>query len=109
MLAGSGALAIPGFGPFIATGPIIATLAGAGVGGTIRGIGGALVGVGIPEYEAKHYECYLNDGGILLSAYVASPDEVSKAKKCLERTDAKDISSTREALQAKTGAIRRVF
>src|SRR5712691_846639 len=51
-LAGIGALAIPGVGPFIAAGPIMAALAGAGVGGTVAGITGALIGMGIPEYEA---------------------------------------------------------
>jgi hypothetical protein len=97
LLAGIGALAVPGFGPFIAAGPIMAAFAGAGVGGTIGGIGGALIGLGIPEYEAKRYEGFLKVGGILLSVHAASSEEVSKAKKCLERSGAKDISSTGEA------------
>jgi len=42
-----GALAIPGLGPFIAAGPIMAALAGAGVGGTVGGLTGALIGMGI--------------------------------------------------------------
>src|SRR5438105_626610 len=50
-LAGIGALAVPGFGPLIAAGPIVAALAGAGAGGAVGGIAGALVGMGIPEYE----------------------------------------------------------
>src|SRR5450631_3566275 len=54
-LAGIGMLAIPGIGPFIAAGPIMAALAGAGALGTVGGIVGALVGMGIPEYEAKCY------------------------------------------------------
>ena len=66
-LAGIGALAIPGVGPFIAAGPIVAALAGAGAGGVIGGIAGALVGMGIPEYEAKRYEGRVKEGGILLS------------------------------------------
>ena len=48
-LAGIGALAIPGLGPFIAAGPIMAALAGAGVGGAIGGLTDALVGMGIAE------------------------------------------------------------
>jgi hypothetical protein len=56
LLAGIGALAIPGVGPFIAAGPIMATLAGLGSGGVVGGIVGALVGMGIPEFEAKRYE-----------------------------------------------------
>lgn len=56
-LAGIGALAIPGLGPFIAGGPILAALVGTGVGGAVGGLTGALIGMGIPEYEAKRYEC----------------------------------------------------
>jgi hypothetical protein len=96
LLAGVGALAIPGFGPFIAAGPIMAALAGAGVGGTIGGIGGALIGLGIPEYEAKRYEGSIKNGGILISVHAENSDEVTKAKSCLERHGAKDISSTGE-------------
>lgn len=96
LLAGIGALAIPGIGPFIAAGPIMAALAGAGVGGAIGGIGGALIGLGIPEYEAKRYEGFIKEGGILLSVHASSADEVARAKKCLEQTGAKDISSTGE-------------
>src|SRR5579871_2734948 len=53
LLAGIGALAIPGAGPFIAAGPIMALLGGAGLGSAVGGITGGLVGLGIPEYEAK--------------------------------------------------------
>src|SRR5947207_9425806 len=63
-LAGIGALAIPGLGPFIAAGPIMAALGGAAVGGTAGGLTGALVGLGIPEYEAKQYDSKLRQGNI---------------------------------------------
>lgn len=96
LLAGIGALAIPGIGPFIAAGPIMAALAGAGVGGAIGGVSGALIGLGIPEYEAKRYEGSIKNGGMLLSVHAASSDEVAKAKKSLDLTGAKDISSTGE-------------
>src|SRR5579871_896890 len=56
VLAGIGTLAIPGLGPFIAAGPIMAGLAGAGAGGAVGGVIGLLIGMGIPEYEAKRYE-----------------------------------------------------
>lgn len=106
LLAGIGALAIPGVGPFIAAGPIMAGLAGAGVGGAIGGIGGALIGLGIPEYEAKRYEGFINKGGILLSVHTDTSEEIAKAKKCLERTGAADISSTGEAAStAPTSAV----
>src|SRR6188472_2495108 len=68
-LAGIGVLAIPGVGPFIAAGPIMAALAGATVGGTVGGITGGLIGLGMPEYEAKRYEGRVKSGGILISVH----------------------------------------
>src|SRR5438270_1112623 len=88
LLAGIGALAIPGLGPFIAAGPIMGALAGVGAGGAVGGLVGALVGMGIPEYEAKRYEGSVKDGGILLSVHCDDSDWVSRAKKILEQTGA---------------------
>jgi len=96
-LAGIGALAIPGVGPFIAAGPIMGALAGAGVGGTVGGLIGALVGMGIPEYEAKRYEGRVKDGGILLSVHCDDSSWVKRAKEILKNTGAEDISSAGEA------------
>jgi Protein of unknown function (DUF3341) len=95
-LAGIGALAIPGVGPLIAAGPIVAALTGVGVGGAIGGISGALIGMGIPEYEAKRYEGRVKEGGILLSVHSDNSDWTGKAKDILERTGADDVSSTGE-------------
>src|SRR5258706_3131506 len=97
LLAGIGALAIPGLGPFIAAGPILGTLAGAGAGGAVGGLIGALVGMGIPEYEAKRYEGRVREGGILLSVHCDNSDWVSRAKEILKRTGAQDVASTGEA------------
>jgi len=96
-LAGIGALAIPGVGPFIAAGPIMGALAGVGVGGAVGGLLGALVGMGIPEYEAKRYEGRVRDGGVLLSVHADDSDWVKRAKQILKDTGANDISSTGEA------------
>jgi len=96
-LAGIGMLAIPGIGPLLAAGPIVAALAGAGAGGALGGITGALVGMGIPEYEAKRYEGRVKGGGILLSVHSDSLDWTKRAKEILGRTGAEDISSTSEA------------
>src|SRR6201988_755519 len=96
-LVGIGALAIPGLGPFIAAGPIMAALAGAGAGGVVGGLAGALVGMGIPEYEAKRYEGRIKEGGILLSVHCDSSDWVKRAKEVLERTGGKEIASAGEA------------
>src|SRR6478672_11166195 len=54
-LASVGLLTIPGIGPFLAAGPIVAALAGIGAGGGAGGVIGALVGAGMPEVEAKRY------------------------------------------------------
>lgn len=96
-LVGIGALAIPGLGPLIAAGPIVALLAGAGAGGAIGGLTGALIGMGIPEYEAKRYEGRVKSGGILLSVHCDSSDWAKKAKEILEKTGAEDIASSSEA------------
>jgi hypothetical protein len=96
LLAGVGMLAIPGIGPLLAAGPIVATLAGVGAGGVAGGIVGALVGMGIPEYEAKRYEGAVKGGGVLLSAHCDTSDEVDLAKRGLKDTGARDISSTGE-------------
>jgi hypothetical protein len=97
LLAGIGALAIPGVGPFIAAGPIMGALAGVGSGGVVGGIIGALVGMGIPEYEAKRYEGRVKAGGILLSVHCDNSDWVGKAKDLLKQTGAEDVSSSGEA------------
>lgn len=104
LLAGIGALAIPGVGPLIAAGPIVATLAGVGAGGAVGGIVGALVGMGIPEYEAKRYEGAVKGGGTLLSVHCDTADQIAMAKESLRDTGARDIASTSEASADTTGA-----
>ena len=96
LLAGIGALAIPGIGPLIAAGPIVATLAGVGAGGAVGGIVGALVGMGIPEYEAKRYEGAVKDGGTLLSVHCDTSEQITLAKQGLRDTGAHDIASAGE-------------
>jgi hypothetical protein len=96
LLAGIGALAIPGVGPLIAAGPIMGALAGLGVGGAVGGIVGALIGMGIPEYEAKRYEGRVKDGGTLLSVHCDTSEEITLAKSSLKMSGAEDISSSSE-------------
>ncbi len=91
LLAGIGAVAIPGVGPLIAAGPIMATLSGAAVGATLGGIAGALVGMGIPEYEAKMYEGKIRDGNILLAVHCESNDELKRAEELYKQYNATDI------------------
>ncbi len=96
-LVGIGALAIPGIGPVIAAGPIVTALAGAGAVGAIGGIAGGLLGLGIPEYEAKRYEGRIHKGGILLSVHSDNPDWARRAKEILERAGGTDVGLTAEA------------
>ena len=91
-LAGIGALAIPGLGPFIAAGPIMAALSGAAVVGTLGGITGALIGMGIPEFEAKRFEGRIKSGSSLISIHCDDSDEVSRAKDICEHAGAEDIT-----------------
>jgi hypothetical protein len=97
LLAGIGSLAVPGVGPLIAAGPIMAALSGGAIGAGLGGITGALVGLGIPEYEAKRYEGKVKEGGILVSVHSENRDEVNRAKEIFKEAGAHDISSTGES------------
>jgi hypothetical protein len=92
LLAGIGALPIPGLGPLIVAGPIMVSLAGLGVGGAVGGFVGVLVGMGIPEFEAKCYESQLKEGAVLLAVHCRSLKRISKAREILEDAGAEDIA-----------------
>lgn len=96
-LVGIGALAIPGLGPFIAAGPIMAALSGAAVGAAVGGVTGALIGMGVPEYEAKLYEGKLKEGKILLSVHAENGDEVSRVKAIFDDEGATDVKTGGES------------
>jgi len=96
-IAGIGALAIPGVGPFIAAGPIIAALSGAAVGAAVGGIAGGLIGLGIPEIEAKRYEGKIKEGNILISVHTENSDQIKRAKEIFTNQGAQDICVTGEA------------
>jgi hypothetical protein len=89
-------LAIPGLGPFVAAGPIMAMLSGAGLGATVGGVTGALIGMGMPEYLATRFEGRIKGGCILLSVHADDSKWIEKAKTILKQTGADDISSTGE-------------
>jgi len=96
-LVGIGSLAIPGVGPLIAAGPIMAALGGVAAGGAVGGLAGALVGFGIPEYEAKQYEGKIKNGNILISVHTDESRQRKIAKEIFDRDHATDVSSTGEA------------
>jgi hypothetical protein len=92
LLAGIGALAIPGVGPLIAAGPLLAAFSGAAAGATVGGITGGLIGLGIPEIEAKRYENRIAEGNILISVLAETGEDEGLAKDILENAGAEDIS-----------------
>ena len=96
-IVGIGALAIPGVGPFIAAGPILAALSGAAIGAAAGGIAGGLIGLGIPELEAKRYEGKVKDGNILLSVHTENSEEITRAKDIFNQAGAQDICVTGDA------------
>src|SRR5947209_7714214 len=95
-LVGIGALAIPGLGPFIAAGPIMAALSGAAVGAATGGIVGSLVGMGIPEYEAKRYQNRIREGRVLIAVHSENGDQTKRAKQIFEDGGAEDIATAAE-------------
>ena len=96
-LVGIGALAIPGVGPLVAAGPIVAALAGAGAAGATGGLIGGLIGAGIPEIEAKRYAGRIRDGGYLLSVHCDDSNWAKRAEEILEATGGRDVVKTTEA------------
>jgi len=97
LLAGVGALAIPGLGPLIAAGPLMAALSGAATGAAVGGLTGGLVGMGIPEIEAKRYEGKVAGGNILIAVHTEDKDSQKAVETILEREGAHDIVATSEA------------
>jgi hypothetical protein len=96
-LVGVGALAIPGIGPLVAAGPVVAALAGAGAAGATGGLVGGLIGAGIPEVEAKRYAGRIREGAYLVSVHCDDSTWAKKAEEILERTGGRDVVHTAEA------------
>jgi hypothetical protein len=95
-LTGIGSLAIPGAGPFVVAGPIVAAMSGAGVGAAAGGVTGGLIGLGMPEYEAKQYEGKLSEGNVLLSVHTENGDEAKRAEQTFKAAGAKDVKRVGE-------------
>jgi hypothetical protein len=96
-IAGIGALAIPGVGPFIAAGPIMAALSGAAIGATVGGIAGGLIGLGVPEMEARRYEGKVKEGNVLISVHTEDAGDIARAKDIFKQAEAQDICTAGEA------------
>jgi len=96
-LVGVGALMIPGIGPLVAAGPIVAALAGAGALGATGGLVGGMVGAGIPEIEAKRYAGRIREGGHLISVHCDDSQWAKRAEEILEATGGKHVVKATEA------------
>src|SRR6185436_7591782 len=108
-IAGIGALAIPGVGPFIAAGPIMAALSGAAIGAAAGGIAGGLIGLGIPELEAKRYEGKVKAGNLLISVHTENSDEIKRAKDIFTNAGAQDICTTGDASTPKDRKAKETY
>lgn len=105
LLAGVGALAIPGIGPIIAGGTLASTLAGAGIGAAAGGLLGALVGMGIPEEDAKHFDEGFRAGGTLVT--VNAGNRADEARNCLSESGA-DLGPTRARMSTRSAPADRM-
>jgi outer membrane lipoprotein SlyB len=97
VLVALGTLTIPGAGPFLAAGPVLAALSGAAAGATLGGIAGALVGMGIPEIVAKRYEGKISGGNLLIAVHVDNKDTHDIALSIMQRGGAHDVVVANEA------------
>lgn len=103
-LAGIGALTIPGLGPFVAAGPILATLGNGAISSQLGGIASALTAIGVPEFEAIRFENSVSGGCLLLSVHAGQADWDTIALDIFRECGAHDIAtteSTHESLLAK--------
>jgi len=99
-LVGIGSLAIPGVGPFIAAGPILAALSGGAIGAAVGGAIGGLVGLGITEVEAKDYEAKLKEGNILISVQVDTADQEKTVREIFSKNEGENIRQSKELAAA---------
>jgi hypothetical protein len=97
-LAGLTALAIPGIGPLIALGPLVAALSGAVAGGALGGLVGSFAGLGIPKEHAQRYEAAVRSGGIFLSVKAPDPESGERIERLLADHGADHVSTYTPAL-----------
>lgn len=95
-LVGIGSLAIPGVGPFIAAGPIMAALSGVAVGAAAGGVLGSLIGLGIPELEAKQYEKDLKEGHSLIVVHPVTDEQKNVVRQIFKNFSANNITETKD-------------
>ena len=90
LIASLAGLAIPGIGPVLAAGPLVAALTGAGVGAVAGGLIGALTSAGVPEEHARYYEEGVRRGGTLVTV-AASDSDADEVMDIMNRHNPVDI------------------
>ena len=97
-IAGLAALAIPGVGPLIAAGPIVAALSGATTGGAMGALAGSFAGLGVPSEHAEKYEEAIRGGGAFISVKTADTAAGDRAAEVLRSHGADRVSAYQPAL-----------
>lgn len=102
LLAGLGLIAIPGVGPVVAAGWLVATLTGAGIGAAAGGLAGALAGAGVSEGDAHAYGEGVRRGGTLVTVRIdpAQAAQTPTVTAILERHGAVDLDEKADAWRA---------
>lgn len=96
-LAGIRSIAIPGAGPFIATGPVLDALSGAAVGSSVRAITSALAGMGLSPAGAWRAEQRVHNGALLIAVHVETVDEAARAEAIFAQAGAQEITVSTDA------------
>jgi hypothetical protein len=91
-LTGIGALALPGFGPLLAAGPLMTALAGAAAGTAVGGLAGALIGLGIPENDVNRFVGRVQEGCAFIAVRVDDSEMASRARNVFESSGASDVN-----------------
>ena len=99
LLAGLGLLAIPGVGPVVAAGWLVATLTGAGVGAALGGLAGSLTGAGLSEADAHTYAEGVRRGGTLVTVR-ADDATAPRVMNVLEEHGSVDVDDRAKTWQA---------
>jgi uncharacterized membrane protein len=91
-LTGIGALALPGFGPLLAAGPLMTAIAGVAAGTAVGGLAGALIGLGIPESDVQRYVGRVQEGCAFIAVRVDDSEMSSRARHVFENCNGSEIN-----------------
>jgi hypothetical protein len=104
-LAGAASLAIPGLGVLLVAGPLAAVLGDAIAAGAVGAVAGALIGMRIPDHQAKQYEEDLHHGATLVSVHAQSEEDLDRAMHILADAGAEDLHKVHPRTFVTSGAL----